>query len=433
MLAKVFLSPFQKFVKIESLSGILLFGATIIAMLWANSSYGDTYTALWDYKIGIDSEGFALQKPLILWINDGLMALFFLLIGLEIKRELLIGELNSLRKAAMPLFAAIGGMIVPLLLFLLLNSSLETTDGWGIPMATDIAFSLAILKLLGDRVPLSLKIFLTAFAIVDDLGAVLVIAIFYSEGINWLLILYAAIPLLILSFLSFRGIYSKYVTVILGIIIWVLFLKSGIHPTIAGVLIAFTIPIRQKINTAAFTEKLSNINKNISEAADKNNPILSKDQIEQIDNLEDLTDQFSSPLQHLEHRLHSWSAYFIMPVFALANAGVIFSASMELDVPLIVNIAVALFVGKLIGISLLSYIGVKLKLAELPVDMNFKQIIGVAILAGVGFTMSIFIAGLAFDNNMVFMDSAKVGIIIGSVISGCVGYLILRSSKRQYV
>lgn len=433
MLSKALLSPFQKFVRIESLSGILLFGATIVAMLWANSSFGDTYTALWEYEIGIVSEGFELQKPLILWINDGLMALFFLLIGLEIKRELLIGELNSLRKAALPLFAAIGGMAVPLLLFLLLNTSAETTAGWGIPMATDIAFSLAILKLLGDRVPLSLKIFLTAFAIVDDLGAVLVIAIFYSEGINWLLILYAAIPLLILFFLSFRGIYSKYVTVIFGIIIWILFLKSGIHPTIAGVLIAFTIPIRQGINTASFTEKLSNINKSISEAADKNNPVLSKTQIEQIDNLEDLTDQFSSPLQHLEHRLHSWSAYFIMPVFALANAGVIFSASMELDVPLIVNIAVALFVGKLIGISLLSYIGVKLKLAELPEDMNFKQIIGVAILAGVGFTMSIFIAGLAFDNSIVFMDSAKVGIIVGSVISGCVGYLILRSSKSRSV
>lgn len=433
MLSKALLSPFQKFVRIESLSGILLFGATIVAMLWANSSFGDTYTALWEYEIGIVSEGFELQKPLILWINDGLMALFFLLIGLEIKRELLIGELNSLRKAALPLFAAIGGMAVPLLLFLLLNTSAETTAGWGIPMATDIAFSLAILKLLGDRVPLSLKIFLTAFAIVDDLGAVLVIAIFYSEGINWLLILYAAIPLLILFFLSFRGIYSKYVTVIFGIIIWILFLKSGIHPTIAGVLIAFTIPIRQGINTASFTEKLSNINKSISEAADKNNPVLSKTQIEQIDNLEDLTDQFSSPLQHLEHRLHSWSAYFIMPVFALANAGVIFSASMELDVPLIVNIAVALFVGKLIGISLLSYIGVKLKLAELPEDMNFKQIIGVAILAGVGFTMSIFIAGLAFDNSMVYMDSAKVGIIVGSVISGCVGYLILRSSKSRSV
>ena len=396
MLSKALLSPFQKFVKIESLSGVLLFGATIIAMIWANSGFSDAYAALWQFEIGISSENFELQKPLILWINDGLMAIFFMLIGLEIKRELLLGELNSLRKATLPLFAAIGGMIVPLALFLILNQSPETIDGWGIPMATDIAFTLAILKLLGNRVPLSLKIFLTAFAIVDDLGAVLIIAVFYSEGINWFLILYAALPLLLLFILSYRGFYSKYLTFILGIIIWFLFLKSGIHPTIAGVLIAFTIPIRQKINTSLFTDKLSEITNRISKAADKNVPILSKEQIEQLDNLEDLTDQFSSPLQHLEHRLHSWSAYFIMPIFALANAGVIFSANMELDVNLIINIVLSLFVGKLIGISLLSYIGVKLKLAELPEDINFTQIIGVAILAGVGFTMSIFIAGLAF-------------------------------------
>ena len=239
MIKRIILTPFQKFVKIESLSGVLLFSATLIAMIWANSGFSDSYNSLWQYKIGIGSETFQLTKPLILWINDGLMALFFFLIGLEIKRELLIGELNGFRKAMFPLFAAIGGMIFPLLLFLFLNDSPQTVQGWGIPMATDIAFSLAILKLLGDRVPLSLKIFLTAFAIVDDLGAVMVIAIFYSGGVDWQLISYALIPLLILSFLGYKGIYSKYWTVILGIIIWVLFLKSGIHPTIAGVLVAF--------------------------------------------------------------------------------------------------------------------------------------------------------------------------------------------------
>ncbi len=428
MIKRIILTPFQKFVKIESLSGILLFSATLLAMIWANSGFSESYNALWQYKIGIGSETFQLTKPLILWINDGLMALFFFLIGLEIKRELLIGELNGLRKAMFPLFAAIGGMIFPLMLFLFLNDSPETAQGWGIPMATDIAFTLAILKLLGNRVPLSLKIFLTAFAIVDDLGAVMVIAIFYSGGVDWLLILYSLIPLLILSFLGFKGIYSKYWTIILGIVIWVLFLKSGIHPTIAGVLVAFTVPIRQKIDMQSFKENLLDIMRGITQTNNENVPVLSNEQLGYIDDLEDLTDKFTSPLQKLEHRLHGWVAYFIMPIFALANAGVVFGSNMQLDASLIINIALALFVGKLLGVTLLSWLGVKLKIAELPEDLNFLQISGIAILAGVGFTMSIFIANLAFANNVVFVDSAKVGILIGSVVSGVVGYLVLRYS-----
>ncbi|GBF20427.1 Na(+)/H(+) antiporter NhaA [Arenibacter sp. NBRC 103722] len=428
MIKRIILTPFQKFVKIESLSGILLFSATLIAMIWANSGFSDSYNSLWQYKIGVGSETFQLTKPLILWINDGLMALFFFLIGLEIKRELLIGELNGLRKAMFPLFAAIGGMIFPLLLFLFLNDSPQTAQGWGIPMATDIAFSLAILKLLGDRVPLSLKIFLTAFAIVDDLGAVMVIAIFYSGGVDWLLILYALIPLLILSFIGFKGVYSKYWTVILGVIIWVLFLKSGIHPTIAGVLVAFTVPIRQKIDMQYFKENLSKIMTGIAQSNNENVPVLSNEQIGHMDDLEDLTDKFTSPLQKLEHRLHGWVAYFIMPIFALANAGVVFGTNMELNTSLMMNIAIALFLGKLVGVTLLSWIGIKLKIAVLPEDINFLQISGIAILAGVGFTMSIFIANLAFVSNVIFIDSAKVGILIGSVASGLVGYLILRWS-----
>jgi len=426
MIKRIILTPFQKFVKIESLSGILLFSATLLAMIWANSGFSESYNALWQYKIGIGSETFQLTKPLILWINDGLMALFFFLIGLEIKRELLIGELNGLRKAMFPLFAAIGGMIFPLMLFLFLNDSPETAQGWGIPMATDIAFTLAILKLLGNRVPLSLKIFLTAFAIVDDLGAVMVIAIFYSGGVDWLLILYSLIPLLILAFLGFKGIYSKYWTIILGIVIWVLFLKSGIHPTIAGVLVAFTVPIRQKIDMQSFKDNLLDIMRGITQTNNENVPVLSNEQLGYIDDLEDLTDKFTSPLQKLEHRLHGWVAYFIMPIFALANAGVVFGSNMQLDASLIINIALALFVGKLLGVTLLSWLGVKLKIAELPEDLNFLQISGIAILAGVGFTMSIFIANLAFANNVVFVDSAKVGILIGSVVSGIVGYLVLR-------
>ncbi|MCM4151201.1 Na+/H+ antiporter NhaA [Arenibacter sp. N53] len=426
MIKRIILTPFQKFVKIESLSGILLFSATLIAMIWANSGFSESYNSLWQYNIGISSDAFKLTKPLSLWINDGLMALFFFLIGLEIKRELLIGELNELRKAIFPLFAAMGGMLFPLALFLLLNNQPQTAPGWGIPMATDIAFSLAILQLLGKRVPLSLKIFLTAFAIVDDLGAVLVIAIFYSGGVDWLLILYSLIPFLVLSYLGFKGIYSKYLTVILGFIIWLLFLKSGIHPTIAGVLVAFTVPIRQKIDMNYFNENLSKIIEGISRSNNEKVPVLSKEQIEHMDDLEDLTDKFTSPLQRLEHRLHGWVAYFIMPVFALANAGVVFSTNVEFDTSLMINIALALFFGKLVGITLMSWLGVKFKLALLPDDMNFIQVSGIAILAGVGFTMSIFIANLAFSDNVLLIDSAKVGILIGSVVSGLVGYLVLR-------
>jgi len=428
MIKRIILTPFQKFVKIESLSGVLLFSATLIAMIWANSGFSESYNSLWQYKIGIGSDAFQLTKPLSLWINDGLMALFFFLIGLEIKRELLIGELNEFRKAIFPLFAALGGMLFPLALFLFLNDRPQTAPGWGIPMATDIAFSLAILQLLGNRVPLSLKIFLTAFAIVDDLGAVLVIAIFYSGGVDWFLILYSLIPFLILSYLGFKGIYSKYMTVILGFIIWLLFLKSGIHPTIAGVLVAFTVPIRQKIDMNYFKENLSKIIEGISQSNNEKVPILSKEQIGHMDDLDDLTDKFTSPLQRLEHRLHGWVAYFIMPVFALANAGVVFSTNVDFDIPLMMNIAIALFLGKLFGITLMSWLGVKLRLALLPGDMNFVQVIGIAILAGVGFTMSIFIANLAFLDNAILIDSAKVGILIGSVVSGLVGYLVLRFS-----
>jgi len=428
MIEKIIITPFQKFVRIESFSGILLFGATVIAMVWANSGFSESYQELWNYNIGIDTEGYDLNKPLILWVNDGLMAIFFFLIGLEIKRELVIGELNSLQKAAFPLIAAIGGIVFPLGLFLFLNQSPETANGWGIPMATDIAFTLAILKMLGNRVPLSLKIFLTAFAIVDDLGAVLVIALFYSSGIDWLMILYAMIPMAILLYLSYRGLYFKYLSIIFAVVVWFLFLKSGIHPTIAGVLMAFTIPIRQKINMKEFTESLTDIAQRFKESERDGLPILSKAQYQHMDDLEDLTEKFNSPLQRLEHGLHGWVAYFIMPIFALANAGVVFSADMELDVPLVINIAIALLVGKGIGITLMSFLGVKLKIAALPDGINFRQVIGVAILAGVGFTMSIFVANLAFTGNAVLIDSSKVGIILGSVVSGIVGYLILRWS-----
>lgn len=359
------------------------------------------------------------------------MALFFFLIGLEIKRELLIGELNSPKKATFPLFAAIGGMLVPVTLFLILNKNPQTSNGWGIPMATDIAFTLAILQLLGNRVPLSLKVFLTAFAIVDDIGAVLVIAVFYSVCINWLLLVYASILLAILFFLSYKKIYAKYLILIFGVIIWFLFLKAGIHPTVAGVLVAMTIPIRQKIDFKTYLEKLSTITKNIGSTFNEDKNILSNEQIEQIDNLEEWSNQVQSPLQHLEHKLHNLVAYFIIPLFALSNAGVPFTVDTNFDYQLILNIAICLFIGNGIGVTLMTYLGIKPKFTLLPTDIKFIQVLGIAFLAGFGFTMSIFIANLAFAGSTIYIESSKVGILIGSVISGLTGYSILRFSGKK--
>ena len=430
MINKV-LTPFQKFAKIESFSGILLLAATLIALLWANSSFGDSYQTFWQYKVGFTSEIFELNKPLILWINDGLMAVFFFLIGLEIKRELMIGELNSVKKIAFPLFGALGGMLIPAIFFLLLNTNPETFKGWGIPMATDIAFSLAILKILGNRVPLSLKIFLTAFAIVDDIGAVLVIAIFYSSNINLELIFYALSILAFLYFMSFKGYYSRFLTLTLGVIVWLLFLKSGIHPTLAGILLAFSIPVRQKINTPEFIENLFNITIKIKNSKASDKPILCNEQIVQIDHLEDWIGKYQSPLQHLEHKLHGWVAYFIIPVFALANAGVVLSSAIELDYALIRNIIICLVIGNSIGISTIILGANKLRLIEIPKDISTLQVIGVSFLAGIGFTMAIFIGGLAFENTPQYIDSAKIGILIGSLVSAFCGYSILRFSGRK--
>lgn len=426
------LSPFQKFVRIESFGGVLLLVATALALVWANSPLRDAYESFWQYKIGIQSIDIDLVKPLRLWVNDGLMAIFFFLIGLEIKRELLIGELNTFRKATFPFLAALGGMAFPVIFFIILNRNVEAVQGWGIPIATDIAFSLAILKLLGKRVPLALKVFLTAFAIVDDLGAVLVIALFYSTGIKWLFLVIGLVIILLLALLAYYRFYSKYLHLLLGIITWILFLKSGIHPTIAGVLLAFTVPIRQRTDLRTYTENLQEIAGILQTCPDPEKPVLTHRQIEIIDNLEDWTQRVQSPLQHLEHSLHNMVAWFIMPVFALANAGVVIIGSTDPDVPLFFNLAVSLILGKSLGISILTFAGLKLHLIELPTGIDRRQIVGVSFLAGVGFTMSIFIANLAFIANPLLADSAKLGILAGSILAGLTGYFILRFNKPAF-
>ena len=426
MIKEKILSPFQKFVNLQSSTGILLLATTIIALVWANSAFSESYQSFWQYEIGIVTDSFELVKPLILWVNDGLMSIFFFLIGLEIKREFLIGELNSTKKVMFPLFGALGGIALPVILYLVLNQNPDTLKGWGIPMATDIAFALAVLKVLGNRVPTSLKIFLTAFAIVDDLGAVLVIAIFYSGDLN-LLMLGGALGILVFIYvLSYRGLYSEFVTIIAGFIVWLLFLKAGLHPTLAGILMAFAVPVRQKISTDEFTDQLDSIVKNIKESTILQKPVLSGEQLELIDDLEDWSDKYRSPLQHLEHKLHNWVAYLVIPIFALANAGVVINGEGGLETALVVNIMICLILGKSIGISTVIFAARKLKLIEVPSDITNRQIVGVSFLAGIGFTMAIFIAGLAFNSSPEYIDSAKIGILIGSFISAILGYGILR-------
>lgn len=423
------LSPFIRFFRLESFSGILLLAATVVALAWANSPWSESYEQLWNIKIGFSAGDFILKKPLLLWINDGLMAIFFFLIGLEVKREFMIGEFNTPRKVAFPLVGALGGMSVPVLFFIIFNRVPEAAHGWGIPMATDIAFSLAILKILGKRVPYGLLMFLTAFAIIDDIGAVLIIAIFYSSELHLLYLFVALGLLLVIYFLTLRGKFSSALTLVSGGIIWYLFLKSGFHPTIAGILMAFAVPVRQKIDTPMFLNRLEEITTGIKKAKITEKPVLCKEQIDLVDDLEEWTEKYQSPLQALEHKLHAWVAYLIIPLFALANAGVQFAGNTDMNFTLILTLVLSLIVGNSIGVSLMVLLSKKLKIITLPEKVETYHIIGVAFLAGVGFTMAIFISNLAFPGNEILLGSAKVGILIGSFLSGLLGYLVLRFGK----
>jgi len=429
---KNLLTPFQRFFKIEASSGIILFATALLAIIIANGNYKDFYFSLHDIKIGFTFAGFSLYKPLILWVNDALMALFFFIIGLEIKREVLAGEFNNMQKAILPILGAIGGMVVPIAIFVLLNKSPETAKGWAIPMATDIAFSLGILALLGSRVNRGLKTFLTAFAIVDDIGAIVIIAIFYSTGIAWTYLLIAmGIYLVLLALNKFQQ-YNRYVFFTLSVIIWFLFLKSGIHPTIAGVLLAFAIPAKPKVNEKEFHNLMGAEIKNFYDS--RNDIItLSKKQLESIDHMEDIVHAVQPRYQHLEHRLHSLVAFVVMPIFAFMNAGIDLSSSFsgQSGLPwLSVQIALALIFGNFIGISVMVWLGRKFKIAGLPEGTNYKQFVSLSFLGGFGFTMSIFIATLAFDDQ-ILLEQAKIGIIAGSLISGIVGYVLLKTVLKK--
>ena len=379
---------FQKFFHSSKTSGILLILCVFLSLIIANTSSAEGFQNFLDAKIG--TEIFHLNYSLSVWINDGLMAIFFLLVGLEIKRELVEGELSDIKKASLPIFAAIGGMLIPALIFIAFNHSTDYKNGWAIPMATDIAFSLAIISLLGKSVPNSLKIFLSALAIVDDLGAIIVIALFYTDSIDWLSLGVCGGITLLLIILNKLKVTKIIFYLVPGLFLWYFMHHSGIHATIAGVILAFTIPTN-------------------------------------------VSDTEISPLEKLEEQLHIPVSFFIMPIFALANTNITFQAEVldHFVSPLSLGIIFGLFAGKVLGINLFSFLAIRFKLGELPAFSAWKEMIGVGFLAGIGFTMSIFISLLAFPGNIENQDISKISILFASVLSGIVGFIILKTKKKS--
>jgi NhaA family Na+:H+ antiporter len=388
------LKPFKNFFASQSTGGIILMLCVVLSLIIANSGLGDGFNALLGQMIGFENEYIELNYSILLWINDGLMAIFFLMVGLEIKRELVEGELSSIKNASLPIIAALGGMLVPALIYILINSSEKTGHGWGIPMATDIAFAIAIVSMLGDKVPNSLKIFLTALAIVDDLGAILVIAVFYSSDLHFNNLLYAGLILVMLAAFNYFGVKKLVFYIVPGIFIWYFVHHSGIHATIAGVLTAFTIPTN--------------------------------------------TIEEESPLEKLEHMLTKPVNFIIMPIFAIANTNIRFESSMVTNITSGLSLAIicGLMIGKPLGILSFSWIAVKSKVSNLPSMANWSQIGGIGLLAGIGFTMSIFIALLSLEDPSSQIQ-AKFSILIASVSAGILGYTILsilgKTKKRAII
>lgn len=408
--ARQALLPFQSFVRSESASGMLLIAAAAIAFLWANSSASGVYETLKQVPVRVGVGSWGLDKPLILWVNDGLMAIFFLFVGLEIKRELRTGELSDRRAAALPIFAAVGGMVVPALLYVLVAGHGEPAHGWGIPMATDIAFALGIMALLGDRVPVALKVFLTALAIVDDLGAVLVIALFYTADLAVAPLLGSLVLWLAALAYARSGGQRLRVFLILGVVMWYFMLKSGVHATVAGVLLAMAVPLQRQMAPSDIKTQLGAM----FQKAD-----FEQQEVE-LEHLERLVEKAQSPLHELEHTLEPWVAYAIMPVFALFNAGFTLSAEAGLTAPVSLGAFVGLLLGKPLGILATAWLAVRLKLASLPAGVGWWVILGTGLLAGIGFTMSLFIAALGFGDGAL-LDQAKLGVLSASVVAALLG------------
>ncbi len=429
-----FLSKISHFFHTPLAGGVVLIFCTIVALVLSNlEATSAWYASLWHTNFTIGFEGFGLTKPFELWINDALMAVFFFVVGLEIKREIVAGELRSLSQASLPIAAAVGGMIVPALIFHFFNIGLPSDSGWGIPMATDIAFALGILSMMGKRVPLSLKIFLTALAIVDDLGAILVIAIFYSSQLDWTMLGAAAVVFAFLIMLARRRVYTMRWYLIPAIALWVLFLKSGIHATIAGVLVAMTMPATSKFSKENFHQKSDKLIDEFKKSDVPRVQVLNNEtQRAQLQQLRVLARNTMSPVQRLEHALHSSVAFFIMPLFALCNAGVVIpnDAIGSLTSPEAQGIIFGLIAGKPIGIMLFSFVVLKLGIAAMPSGANYRTLFGVACLGGIGFTMSIFINSLAFtDPN--YIATGKIAILVASVLAATIGVLMIRLTTKS--
>ena len=422
------LSPFARFFRLESAGGIVLIACTLVAVAWANSPWADGYHHFWETKLSFSLGPWAISHSIHHWINDGLMAVFFFLVGLEIKREALIGELTSLRKAALPGAAALGGMVVPALLYFVLNAGGAGAAGWGIPMATDIAFALGVLALIGPRVPLALKVFLTALAIVDDIGAVLVIALFYTGEIAWSALAAGLLLIGVAALVNRLGVRGPVPYLVVGIVVWSCFLASGVHATVAGVLMAMTIPARTRIDADEFLEHADRSIDTFRGACARGSSVLTNlRQQSALQGLENAAEAAQAPLQRIEHDLHKPVAFGIIPLFALANAGVTLSGGIaeSFTHPVTLGVILGLVIGKPLGITLFAWAAVRAGFAELPAAISWKAVHAVSWLAGIGFTMSLFVAGLAFpDGGLV--DESKVGIFAASVAAGLMGWILLR-------
>lgn len=429
------IKPIQRFIQQEKSGGIVLGISVLLALVLANSPWAEGYVHFFEHRIGFRfNDAPVLEYNLHHWINDGLMSVFFFVVGLELKREIVAGELSNPRNALLPIAAALGGMIVPALIYIALNPGAEVSSGWGIPMATDIAFALGVLYLLGDRIPLSLKIFLTALAIVDDLGAVLVIAFFYTSDISFMHLILGLLCLLIMLIGNKMGIRSVLFYAILGILgVWTAFLLSGVHATIAAVLAAFTIPTSIKVKEEVYTSRVKQYLDQFTEA-DRNDekPVLTGEQLHTLDHIRKETDDATPPMQKLEHALHPFVTFIVIPIFALANAGV----SLDMDASTLFNtnvslgVGLGLLIGKVVGVVGFTLLCIKLKIAPFPEGMHFRNLLGLGFLAAIGFTMSLFVTSLAFTDE-VYMTQAKVGIFAASIIGGITGYLMLRKSSAK--
>lgn len=425
---------FNRFLHNESIGGILLLICAIISLVCANVPELNFLHDIWKQDAGISIGSFSLNMKIEHWINDGLMAIFFFVVGLEIKREMLVGELSSFKHAALPIFAAVGGMIVPATIYAVFNGGTPSANGWGIPMATDIAFAIGILSLLGNRVPVGLKVFLTALAIVDDLGAIIVLAIFYpTHALHFDMLLYAALVAGFLYLLNRNKVRGTLFYIIPGVVLWWLILQSGIHATIAGVILALTIPSKTLINEVRFSVRMKYLLQKFKDVSNSEIEVLANPHQQHIIHQMDNHIEEINPLMHkFESALHPWVTFAIMPIFALANSGVELSGGLMQDSipPVAIGIFLGLFLGKPIGIFLFSLISVKLKFAELPSGTNWKQVFALGMIAGIGFTMSIFIDSLAFDDQNL-VNIGKAAILGTSSIAAILGLLAVSLTCRK--